>query len=139
MAEDMDINIEQGRLDAKAFVYGDPGRLRQVFVILIENALRYSNPGDRVEIQVRQENGNVEIVFRDEGIGLNEEESELVFERFYRAQRAIDKAPGTGLGLPVAKAIVEAHNGIISLSGKQDQGATATVVLPFGLKFGVIA
>jgi signal transduction histidine kinase len=81
----------------------------------------------------------VEIVFRDEGIGLNEEESELVFERFYRTQGAIDKASGTGLGLPVAKAIVEAHNGIISLSGKPDQGATATVVLPFGRQFGTSA
>ena len=138
-AEKMGIEIEQGRPAAGAVVQGDEGRLRQVFAILLENALRYSNSGDRVVIQVRQENGNVEIVFRDEGIGLTEEESELAFERFYRAPRAVDQAEGTGLGLPVAKAIVEAHNGIISLRGKPDQGATATVVLPFGRQFGTIA
>ncbi len=137
-AEKRGIKIEQGRLDAKAVVQGDAGRLRQVFAILMENALRYSNPGGRVEIQVLQENENVEIIFRDEGIGLTEEQSELAFERFYRAPKAEEQAAGTGLGLPVAKAIVEAHHGIISLSGKLDQGATATVVLPVGRQFGII-
>ncbi|MFC1719940.1 sensor histidine kinase [Pseudomonadota bacterium] len=138
-AENKGIKIEQGRMDSRAEVQGDPGRLRQVFAILLENALRYSNPGGRVEIQVLQGDRNVEIIFRDEGIGLTEEESELAFERFYRAPRAVEKAAGTGLGLPVAKAIVEAHHGVISLSGKPDQGATATVVLPFGRHFGIFA
>ncbi len=138
-AENRGIKIEKGRVDAKAYVQGDPGRLRQVFAILMENALRYSNPGDRVEITVLQGNDSVEIIFKDEGIGLTEEESELAFERFYRAPRAVEKAGGTGLGLPVAKAIVEAHHGSISLSGVPDKGATATVVLPYGHPFGIVA
>jgi signal transduction histidine kinase len=136
-AENRGIKIEQGRMDKRAVVHGDPGRLRQVFAILLENALRYSDPGGRVEIQVLQDNESVKITFRDEGIGLTEEESELAFERFYRAPQAIEKAAGTGLGLPVAKAIVEAHHGVISLSGKPGHGATATVVLPFGRPFGI--
>jgi signal transduction histidine kinase len=107
-------------------------------VILMENALRYSNPGDRVEIQVLQGNGNVKVIFQDEGIGLTEEESKLAFERFYRAPMAIEKASGTGLGLPVAKAIVKAHNGVISLKGRLGEGATATVVLPIGREFGFV-
>ncbi|MFC1695155.1 sensor histidine kinase [Pseudomonadota bacterium] len=138
-AENRGIKIEQGRVDTRAVVQGDPGRLRQVFAILLENALRYSNPGGRVEIQVLQENDSVKITVRDEGIGLTEEEAELAFERFYRAPEAVEKAAGTGLGLPVAKAIVVAHHGAISLSGKPDQGATATVVLPFGRPFGIDA
>ena len=138
-AEKKGIKIEQGRVDTRAVVEGDPGRLRQVFAILLENALRYSNPGDRVEIQVLQERENVEIIFRDEGIGLTEEESELAFERFYRAPRAVEQAAGTVLGLPVAKAIVDAHHGTISLSGKPGEGTTATVFLPIGRKFGIIA
>ena len=138
-AENKGIKIEQGRMDKRAVVHGDPGRLRQVFTILLENAIRYSNPGGRVEIQVLQDNESVEITFRDEGIGLTEEESELAFERFYRAPQAIEKAAGTGLGLPVAKAIVEAHHGVISLSGNPGHGATATVVLPFGRPFGIDA
>jgi two-component system OmpR family sensor kinase len=107
-------------------------------VILMENALRYSSPGGRVEIHVLQRDGNVEIIFQDEGIGLTEEESKLAFERFYRAPMAIEKASGTGLGLPVAKAIVKAHNGDISLKGKPGEGATATVVLPIGDEFGIV-
>jgi signal transduction histidine kinase len=138
-AEKKGIKIEQGQVATRTVVHGDPGRLRQVFAILLENAIRYSNPGDRVEIQVLQRSGSVEIIFRDEGIGLTEEESELAFERFYRAPKAIEQAAGTGLGLPVAKAIVEAHKGTISLSGKPGQGATATVVLPLGRPFGINA
>jgi signal transduction histidine kinase len=110
-----------------------------VFAILMDNALRYSNPGGRVEIQVLRTNENVEITFTDTGIGLSEEHSELVFERFYRAPNAEAQAPGTGLGLPVAKAIVEAHNGTISLKGKLGEGATATVTLPVGSQFGITA
>ena len=138
-AKRMGIKIEQVRMDSKAHAQGDPGRLRQVFSILMENALKYSNPGDRVEIEVLQGNDSVEIMFRDEGIGLTEEESELVFDRFYRAPGAVEKSTGTGLGLPVAKAIVDAHHGSISLTGKPGQGATASVVLPFGRPFGIVA
>jgi signal transduction histidine kinase len=135
----MGIKIEQGRMDSKAYAQGDPGRLRQVFAILMENALRYSNPGERVEIEVLQGNDSVEILFRDEGIGLTEEESELAFDRFYRAPGAVEKSTGTGLGLPVAKAIVDAHHGSISLTGMPGQGATASVVLPFGRPFGIVS
>ena len=138
-AENKGIKIEQGRVDTRAVVKGDPGRLRQVFAILLENALRYSNPGGRVEIQVLQDPESVEITFRDEGIGVTKEEAELAFERFYRAPGAVEKAAGTGLGLSVAKAIVVAHHGVISLSGIPGQGATATVVLPFGRPFGIDA
>lgn len=132
------VEIERRRMAVGSVVQGDPGRLRQVFAILIENALRYSDPGNRIEIWVEQGNGNVEIIFKDEGIGLTEEESKLAFERFYRSPSAIEKSSGTGLGLAVAKAIVEAHNGTISLSGKPGEGATATVVLPIGREFGVV-
>ena len=138
-AEQRGVSIGQGRVDAKAYVRGDAGRLRQVFAILMDNALRYSNPGGRVEIQVLRTNENVEITFTDTGIGLSEEHSELVFERFYRAPNAEAQAPGTGLGLPVAKAIVEAHNGTISLKGELGEGATATVTLPVGSQFGITA
>ena len=138
-AEDKGIRIELGRLPVGAVVQGDSGRLRQVFTILLENAIRYSNPGGRVKVQVLQGNESVKIIFRDEGIGLTDEESELAFERFYRAPMAVEKSAGTGLGLPVAKAIVEAHKGSILLSGSPGRGATATVVIPFGSQFGIFA
>jgi two-component system sensor histidine kinase ResE len=80
----------------------------------------------------------VEIIVEDEGIGFSEEYSDLIFERFYRAPNAEAKASGTGLGLPVAKAIVEAHKGTISLKGKLGAGATATVILPINGQIGSI-
>ena len=81
----------------------------------------------------------VRISFRDHGIGLTENESELAFERFYRGHQAEEHARGTGLGLPVAKAIVEAHKGSISLQGKPGDGATAIVSLPVESGLRVVA
>ncbi len=67
---------------------------------------------------------------KDMGIGLTEEEVRQAFQRFYRGGKAQSHARGTGLGLPVAKAIVEAHKGWISIEGKPDEGALAIVTLP---------
>jgi signal transduction histidine kinase len=75
------------------------------------------------------------ITFRDYGIGLTEEEAEMAFERFYRGHDAQKHASGTGLGLPVAKAIVQGHNGTISMAGEPDVGATVTVKLPIADQF----
>ncbi len=133
------IRVQQFREGPKAVVLGDAGRLRQVFGILMDNALRYSNPGGCVEVLVSQEESNVRISFRDHGIGLTEDESELAFERFYRGHKAEEHARGTGLGLPVAKAIVQAHKGSISLHGKLGDGATATVTLPSESKLRIVA
>ena len=79
------------------------------------------------------------ISFRDHGIGLTEEEAEQAFERFYRGSKAEEHAHGTGLGLPVAKAIVEAHKGSITLRGKLGEGTVATVILPAESRLRVVA
>jgi signal transduction histidine kinase len=133
------ISIGQSCEGPKAVVLGDTGRLRQVFAILMDNALRYSNLGGQVEVHVSQVDTDVRISFRDYGIGLTDEESELAFERFYRGQKAEEHARGTGLGLPVAKAIVKAHKGSISLQGKLGDGATATVTLPSESRLRIVA
>jgi signal transduction histidine kinase len=132
------IKIEQLEMAPGAIVQGDERRLRQVFTIILDNAIKYSNPDGLIKIQVLQRKRSVEVMIKDQGIGLEEGEAEMAFERFYRAPAATDKAAGTGLGLPVAKAIVEAHNGTISLEGKPGEGVTATVVLPFGREFGIV-
>lgn len=112
---------------------GDPRRLRQVFAILLDNALRYSNPGDSVEVCARAGDGEWQVVVRDQGIGLSDEEAAQAFERFFRGRAAQSHADqGTGLGLPVAKAIVLAHSGSIELRSGAERGAVATVTLPMG-------
>jgi signal transduction histidine kinase len=138
-AEKEKIKIEQSYEDSKVIVLGDVGRLRQVFAILIDNAMRYSNEGGSIEIKLTRGESEVHISFRDQGIGLTEEESEQAFERFYRGNKAEQHARGTGLGLPVAKAIVEAHKGKISLEGELGVGAIARVSLPAENRLRVVA
>ncbi len=114
-------------------------RLRQVFAILIDNVMRYSKEGGSIEIELTWGETDVHISFRGQDIGLTEEEAEQAFERFYRGNKSVEHARGTGLGLPVAKAIVEAHKGKISLEGELGTGAIARVSLPAENRLRVVA
>jgi two-component system OmpR family sensor kinase len=138
-AEQREINISQNLTKEAAVVMGDDGRLRQVFSILIDNALRYSNTGGDIEVGVQRHEQEVIVTVQDNGIGLTREEAKLAFQRFYRGGKAQSHAGGTGLGLPVAKAIVEAHQGSIKVEGKQGKGTLATVILPVEDKLKAVA
>jgi signal transduction histidine kinase len=129
-AEQNGITIEHTLGDEKAMVMGDSGRLRQVFSILVDNALRYSKQNGTVSVGLTLDNKDIVVMVRDTGIGLTEDEARQAFQRFFRGGKAQSHARGTGLGLPVAKAIVEAHKGRITLEGKPGEGALATVFLP---------
>lgn len=138
-AEQNNISIVQDFEGVNVVAMGDGGRLRQVFSILIDNALRYSKAGGKVEVSLVREANNIIVRVRDNGIGLTKEESRQAFERFFRGGKAQGHARGTGLGLPVAKAIVEAHKGTITLEGESGKGALATVVLPAEDKLKAVA
>lgn len=138
-AEKRRIRITQAIGDDYIVVSGDHDRLRQVFTILLDNALRYSEADGHVEVSLRQEDDGVEIVVKDDGIGLSPEEAEQVFLRFYRGANAQHAAHGTGLGLPVAKAIIEAHHGTIGITGQVGEGAEARVWLPVEDRIRAIA
>lgn len=129
-ASQRNIRIKRNLTDNMTTVMGDDGRLRQVFSILIDNALRYSDDDSLVEIELERTAKEVVIRVRDNGIGLTESEARQAFQRFFRGGKAQGHARGTGLGLPVAKAIVEAHKGSITLQGRPGDGALAQVVLP---------
>ena len=107
----------------------DPDRIRQVVTILLENALRY---GDReVHVRLDQTPSGYAVSVADDGPGLAEHELAHVFERFFRGSNAaIRYDGGTGLGLPVAKAIVEAHGGQIALKSAPGEGVEARFTLP---------
>jgi two-component system OmpR family sensor kinase len=138
-AEQMRIGIKQEISNEKAVVMGDAGRLRQVFTILIDNALRYSSQNGEVSVHMERNDQEVFVIVQDKGIGLTEEEALQAFERFFRGGKAQGHARGTGLGLPVAKAIVEAHKGRITLEGIPGEGAVATVILPAEKKMKAVA
>ena len=112
-------------------VRGDADRLRQVFVNLIDNAVKYSPAGEPVHVSVGQSNGAVLVSVRDSGPGIKAQDQRLIFEKFGRAPGDGSK-PGTGLGLFIARSIAEAHGGSIDLSSAPGGGATFSVRLPTG-------
>jgi signal transduction histidine kinase len=138
-AEQDGISIEQNLGKREELVMGDSGRLRQVFSILIDNALRYSAKHGKVTVSLGRSDKEIVVKVKDTGIGLTEEEVRQAFQRFFRGGKAQSHARGTGLGLPVAKAIVEAHKGRITLEGKPGEGALATVILPNEEKLKAVA
>jgi signal transduction histidine kinase len=112
-------------------VRGDRERLRQVLVNLIDNAVKYSPPGEEVRIEAQSTNGRVVIEVRDKGPGIPPEHHGVIFEKFGRVQGGVAK-PGTGLGLFIARSIAEAHGGSLVVRSNAGQGATFTLSLPLG-------
>jgi two-component system OmpR family sensor kinase len=112
-------------------VHGDPARLRQLLMVLLDNAVRYSKSKGAIEVKVGRSNGEVTVSVADHGVGIPQEEIEGVFERFRRGGNASDmNEEGLGLGLPLAKAIVEAHKGRIRMESRVGEGTTVTIALP---------
>ncbi len=109
-------------------VMGDKNRLRQVFVNIIDNALKYSDEGDTVTVSViRLENGFADIVVADTGIGIPKEQLEKVKTKFFKGNAT---RRGSGIGLAVADEIVKMHGGEILLDSIEGEGTTVTVRLP---------
>jgi PAS domain S-box-containing protein len=118
------------RFTPTAPVIGDEGRLAQVIDNLISNAIKYTPEGGEIRVSLVVEDGSVVLSVADTGIGIPEEERERLFERFFRASTATERAiPGTGLGLAIAKGLVEAHGGSIG-AAPCDPGTRFTVTLP---------
>jgi signal transduction histidine kinase len=113
-------------------VRGDRERLRQVLTNLIENAVKYSPGGDEVTVTVRPENGLVRVEVTDNGPGIPRDQQHLIFEKFRRAEVPGGSKPGTGLGLFIARSIVEAHGGTLDVRSRPASGATFELTLPVG-------
>ena len=108
---------------------GDRVRLRQVLGNLIENAVKWSDAGERVDVEVYALNGRVEVAVRDSGPGIPREEHGVIFEKFGRGKGGPGRA-GTGLGLFIARSIAEAHGGTVDVRSAAGEGSTFTLVLP---------
>ncbi len=109
----------------------DPDRMRQVVDNLLSNALKYSPEATEIEMRTRVEDGHMLTSVIDRGIGIPKDEIPKLFERFHRARNVSSRYyGGLGLGLYIAKAIVEAHHGTISVASEEGQGAAFTIGLP---------
>jgi heavy metal sensor kinase len=114
-----------------AAVRGDRQHLRQVFAILLDNAIKYTKAGGKVSIALEAEADGATVLVSDSGIGMTEEELSHVFERFYRGDTAKEmREEGTGLGLSIAKSIARAHGGQILIDSALGLGTTVSVMLP---------
>jgi signal transduction histidine kinase len=127
VAEEKNVSIE-ARPDKSCMANVDPTRMRQVFANLLDNAIKYSPKGGRVEIEVREEAGAAVASFRDSGIGIPAEELDKIWSRLYRGDKSRSQR-GLGLGLSLVKAIVEAHGGEVSVTSKVNEGSEFTVRL----------
>jgi two-component system, OmpR family, sensor histidine kinase CiaH len=118
-------------LNGPVTVSGDEGRLRQLLLILLDNALKYTDPGGRVTITLGNSDRKARLTVADTGIGIPAADRPHIFERFYRVDRAREhESGGTGLGLSIAKWIVQAHNGEIKVESELGQGTAFHVDLP---------
>ncbi|MBD0354521.1 MAG: HAMP domain-containing protein [Rubrobacteraceae bacterium] len=109
----------------------DVQKLYQVFINLLDNAIKYSDPGDRVDITIEEDISFLTVRVRDTGAGIPEEELGQLFERFYRVNKDRSRATGgSGLGLAISKQIVEMHGGGISVESEIGTGSTFEARLP---------
>lgn len=121
------IELKYDEPDIFTEVMGDKNRLRQVFINIIDNAIKYSNAGGTVEVQAGEENGMIYITVSDNGLGISESDLPKIKERFYKANH---NRRGSGIGLAVADEIVAAHGGSLDIISQVGQGTAVTILIP---------
>jgi len=128
-AEDKGITLELDSQTESLLVLGDIARLQRVMANLLDNAISYTNSGGKVTVSVEGTQAHVKISVQDTGVGINGKDLHRIFERFYRTDQS-RSAPGSGLGLSLAQAIVQAHNGEVTVKSSSGEGSMFTVLLP---------
>lgn len=128
-ADAKQITIELKCPDADATI--DAALLEQAVVNLIDNAIKYSDAGSRIEVKVSQTSTDTVVSVRDEGCGIEEQHQARIFERFYRVDKARSRnLGGTGLGLAIVKHIAQAHGGNVSVESAPGKGSVFSIHLP---------
>lgn len=117
------------KADSRLSIDGDEDQLKTLFLNILDNAIKYTPPKGRILVTADREKSSAKIKIEDTGIGIPKEEINHIFDRFYRVDKS-RKSTGFGLGLSIAKSIVEAHNGAIEVASQPSQGTSFTIVLP---------
>ena len=112
-------------------VLGDHKRLSQVFLNLLDNAIKYTPEGGSITVSATNKEKIVQVDISDTGIGISEKDLPRIFERFYRVDKARSRElGGTGLGLSIVKHIIQAHNGQVWVQSTLGQGSTFSFTIP---------
>lgn len=127
LASKRDIEVSYTVPKEKAIVNGDPDRIKQVFINIIDNAVKYTEDKGQVLVQQAVEEGCVRITIKDTGVGIPAQDIDRVKEKFYKANNSVR---GSGIGLAVADEIIKQHQGLLFLESTEGVGTTVTVVLP---------
>ena len=123
---DKDIELE---IDLENIQYqGNSSLMYQVWVNLIDNAIKFSPKGGKIEIKLYEEQGNIIFSIKDNGVGISEEEQKKIFEKFYKSDKSRN-SEGNGLGLSIVKRIVEIHKGKIILESNVGVGTNIIIKL----------
>lgn len=128
LAPNAQIELTDDEAALQSQVEADPGRLHQLLMVLLDNALRYSPGPGQIRVQAARIGKTVTVSVRDNGIGIPADDLPNIFDRFVRGSNALPG--GTGLGLPVAKAIAEAHGGSLDIDSHEGEGTCVVLTLP---------
>jgi PAS domain S-box-containing protein len=119
------------RVNTDCMVNADKDRISQVLSNIVMNAIKYSDRSTSIDIEISSVGNNVAISIKDQGIGIDKEDHEKIFDRFYRSgKNNVDTYPGFGIGLFISKEIMQRHNGNILVESSRGNGSTFTVLLP---------
>ncbi len=130
LAEQKKISVSISRLD-EITVMGDPVRLRQLMLNLVDNAIKYTPEGGQVTLSLQRLNGDANFTVEDTGIGIPPRDMKRIFDRFYRVDKSRSRLPdGLGLGLSISKWVAEAHGGRLLAESRIGSGSRFTVILP---------
>ncbi|MFQ6862630.1 MAG: ATP-binding protein [Beduini sp.] len=129
-AKQKDIEIDVNIPKKDIMISGDQNRLEQVWINLLNNAIKYTNEGGYISVNLKRNSKDVEVMISDTGIGMDEEAQRHIFERFYREDKA-RSVGGNGLGLAIVKSIVDLHFGTIKVKSQKDVGSEFYVNLPY--------
>jgi signal transduction histidine kinase/CheY-like chemotaxis protein len=110
--------------------FADAGRVRQILANLVTNAHLYTEEGGRIHVGVEPDRAWIQITVEDNGVGMTEEQTDRVFERFYRIRDGGQTSPGSGLGLSIVKSLVDLHHGEIEVDSAPGRGTRFRVLLP---------
>jgi two-component system sensor histidine kinase BaeS len=127
----LDKNISLNISDESVLVFADRDKISQVVINLMSNSIKYTGEGGLIELEVLDKQKEAVFIVRDTGIGIEQEHLQNIFERFYRVDSSRSRITGgSGIGLAITKAIVEAHGGTIEVNSKVGEGTEFIVTLP---------